>query len=435
LIGAFVMGLTMGIVAAPCIGPFVLGLLAHVSATGDALYGFFLFFVLALGLGLPYLFLGTFSGALKSLPRSGLWMVTVRKIFGVVLIGMAIYFVAPLLGSWSRYVLIAFLLISAIYFFWVAGKTKPVQFAWALRLIGAVAVAAIFLVLPGRPRPQIPWQPYSAEALEAARREGKPVIIDTFADWCIPCKELDQRTFSDSNVRSEAERFVSLKLDLTGKDPESTSAQSRFSIIGVPTIIFLEPSGVERKDLRLEGFEKAEPFLSRMKRVSLGGSKPLAVNEKLLDDTDAAREVEGNVPIQPAPALTLKLLEGSTLELKSLEGKVVLLDFWATWCLPCISEIPTFNALKKEYASKGVEIIGVSLDEDGAAVVKPFLKEHPMDYQQVIGDAGTATAFGFDDSMLPVAILIDKQGRIRFKHVGITSKEAFAGEIERLLAE
>src|SRR5262249_52521654 len=79
LLGALMMGLTMGIVAAPCIGPFVLGLLVHVSAKGQALYGFFIFFVLALGLGLPYVLLGTFSGAIKSLPRSGEWMVAVRK--------------------------------------------------------------------------------------------------------------------------------------------------------------------------------------------------------------------------------------------------------------------------------------------------------------------------------------------------------------------
>jgi hypothetical protein len=80
-------------------------------------------------------------------------------------------------------------------------------------------------------------------------------------------------------------------------------------------------------------------------------------------------------------------------------------------------------------------VIAISLDEDGAAVVKPFLKEHPMDYLQVIGDAGTAASFGVDDSMLPVAVLIDKQGRIRFTHIGITSKEEFTVEIERLLAE
>ena len=136
-VGAFVMGLTMGIVAAPCIGPFVLALLVHVGTKGSAVYGFMLFFVLALGLGLPYLVLGTFSGGLKTLPRSGMWMVTVRKVFGVVLIGMALYFLMPLMGAATNYVFVAFFALAALYLLlWEAGRTKPKQFAWVLRAIG-----------------------------------------------------------------------------------------------------------------------------------------------------------------------------------------------------------------------------------------------------------------------------------------------------------
>ncbi|HKY04320.1 MAG TPA: cytochrome c biogenesis protein CcdA, partial [Blastocatellia bacterium] len=137
LVGALVMGLTMGIVAAPCIGPFVIGLLVHVGAKGDPVYGFLLFFVLALGLGLPYLFLGTFSGAIKSLPRSGEWMVTVRKVFGLVLIGMALYFLMPLMGPYTNYVFVAFFALSSVYLiFYEAGRTRPATFAWVLRAIG-----------------------------------------------------------------------------------------------------------------------------------------------------------------------------------------------------------------------------------------------------------------------------------------------------------
>ncbi|HEX2522715.1 MAG TPA: cytochrome c biogenesis protein CcdA, partial [Terriglobia bacterium] len=134
---AFLMGLMMGIVAAPCIGPFVLGLLVHVGAKGDAVYGFFMFFVLSLGLGLPYLLLGTFSGALKRLPRSGEWMVTVRKVFGVVLIGMALYFVVPLLGQATKFVFVAFFLASAAYLAGVeARRVQAKGFAWGLRVLG-----------------------------------------------------------------------------------------------------------------------------------------------------------------------------------------------------------------------------------------------------------------------------------------------------------
>ncbi|MEK6284830.1 MAG: cytochrome c biogenesis protein CcdA [Acidobacteriota bacterium] len=441
ILGALVMGLTMGIVAAPCIGPFVLALLVFVGEKGDPVYGFFMFFVLALGLGLPYLVLGTFSGAIKALPRSGMWMVTVRKLFGLVLIGMALYFLMPLLGDYSTYVFVAFFALSALYLIlWEAGKTKPKQFAWVLRVVGiGAAVVAVMLALPKTIEEEIAWQPYSEQALADAKRDGKGIIIDTFADWCIPCKELDKLTFTDAAVKNEAERFVTLKLDLTSSDEKSEAgrARQRFGIRGVPTVIFLDGTGRELGDLRLEGFEKASAFVARMKQVesspSAGVVQTLAKNTA---DTKApvADAASGAAP-EPAPAISLNLLNGGALSLESLRGKVVVVDFWATWCVPCLSEIPMFNQLKKDYQPRGVEVVAISLDEEGAAKVKPFLKAHPMDYTQVIGDRSTAGAFNVDDSSLPVTLLIDRQGRIRIRHVGIVKKDVLETEINHLLNE
>ncbi|HSF24891.1 MAG TPA: cytochrome c biogenesis protein CcdA [Blastocatellia bacterium] len=442
VLGAFVMGLTMGIVAAPCIGPFVLGLLVHVGTKGSAVYGFMLFFVLALGLGLPYLVLGTFSGALKTLPRSGMWMVTVRKVFGVVLIGMALYFLMPLMGGATSYVFVAFFALAALYLlFWEAGRTKPKQFAWVLRAIGVGAAAvAIVIALPKKIEAEIPWQPYSEQALVEARRAGKGVIVDTFADWCIPCKELDQRTFTNAAVKTEAERFVTLKLDLTRSDrgSEAARAKQRFGIRGVPTIIFIDGSGKERTELRLEGFEKPDAFLARMRRIE-PAAKPgeqlaLAPASEASSRSDATPGAAA-ASAEPLPPTTLTLLNGGTLDLESKKGKVLLVDFWATWCLPCISEIPIFNQLNKDYKARGFEVIAVSLDEEGAAKVKPFLKRHPMSYTQTVGDQKIAGDLGVGESSLPVALLVDKQGRIRFRHVGITPKEVFETEIKQLLEE
>ena len=116
LYGAFFMGLTLGIVAAPCIGPFVIGLVTYVAAKQDPYFGFLMFFMLALGLGLPYMFLAIFSGKIKNLPRAGEWMEAVKHIFGIILLGMALYFLLPILPKdFSGYVLPAFMLISAIY--------------------------------------------------------------------------------------------------------------------------------------------------------------------------------------------------------------------------------------------------------------------------------------------------------------------------------
>ncbi|HWN97762.1 MAG TPA: cytochrome c biogenesis protein CcdA [Blastocatellia bacterium] len=442
MLGAFVMGLTMGIVAAPCIGPFVLGLLVHVGTKGSAAYGFMLFFVLALGLGLPYLVLGTFSGALKTLPRSGLWMVTVRKVFGLVLIGMALYFLMPLMGGATKYVFVGFFALSALYLlFWEAGRTKPKQFGWVLRAIGVGAAAiAVVMALPKKIEAEIPWQPYSEQALLDAQLAGKGVIVDTFADWCIPCKELDQSTFTNAEVKREAERFVTLKLDLTRSDrgSEAGRAKDRFGIRGVPTVIFLDPAGKERAELRLEGFEKPSAFLSRMKQLD-SSAKPgeqlaLAPASETSARADATPGASAVSP-EPLPPATLTLLGGGTLDLQSKKGKVLVIDFWATWCLPCISEIPMFNQLDKDYKARGLEVIAVSLDEEGAAKVKPFLKQHPMDYTQTLGDAEIAGRLGVGESSLPVALLVDKQGRIRFRHVGRTEKDVFETEIKQLLDE
>jgi thiol:disulfide interchange protein DsbD len=229
-----------------------------------------MFFVLALGLGLPYLFLGTFSGALKKLPRSGEWMVAVRRLFGLVLLAMALYFLHPLLGRNTAWALVALSAASAAYLILVeARRASSPAFARLLYSLGAGLGLAAVLLVPGEPRVGIAWEVYSEEALVQARQDGKRVMIDVYADWCLPCKELDQFTFTDPAVRSAAEEWVTLKLDLTRIESgsEAERARERFDILGVPTILFVDSTGRERTELRLEGFEQPDPFLSRIKRI------------------------------------------------------------------------------------------------------------------------------------------------------------------------
>ncbi|HKP12916.1 MAG TPA: cytochrome c biogenesis protein CcdA, partial [Blastocatellia bacterium] len=441
LVGALMMGLTMGIVAAPCIGPFVLALLVEVGARGSAAYGFLLFFVLALGLGTPYLILGTFSGALKTLPRSGLWMVTVRKVFGLVLIGMALYFLMSLMGRWTTAVFVAFFAISALYLvFYESGKAKPAQFAWLLRALGVgAAVVAVWLVMPKKVEAEIEWQPYSEAAVAAAQREGKGVIIDAYATWCIPCKELDQTTFTDSTVKREAERFVTLKLDLTSPPAGSDAARAKdkFGIRGVPTVIFIDGAGREREESRLEGFEKPPLFLGRMKQVSSAtapGATPIA--RANADDKAPATDAAAGGAVESLPAVSVSLLNGGALNTEALRGKVTLINFWATWCVPCKAEIPMFNQFIKDHRARGLEIVGISLDEEGLPKVKPFVKENAMSYTVGVGDGQTAAAFGVNPDQLPVTLIADKQGRIRYRHVGLPkSKDEFESKINELLNE
>jgi thiol:disulfide interchange protein DsbD len=286
-LGTLLMGLTVGIVAAPCIGPFVLGLLTYVGNRGSVLLGFSLFFVLALGLGIPFLLLGLFSGSLTKLPRSGAWMVWVRKIFGFILIAMALYFLKPIFPSSLLYSLSLALtmLVAGFYLAWLEPTQTPGRAFRAVRTIVGVILFGLALVFStsglqayldeiiaskgaGIPVESIAWSQYSEEKLAEASRDGRPVFIDSFADWCIPCKELDKLTFSQPEVVAASREFMMLKADLTSNQDESAKTFSRkFGVKGVPTLIFLKPDGTEIGELRITGFEPKDAFLSKMKRA------------------------------------------------------------------------------------------------------------------------------------------------------------------------
>jgi thiol:disulfide interchange protein DsbD len=273
-VGTLFMGLTVGLIAAPCIGPFVLGLLTYVSEIGDPVIGFWMFFVLALGLGTPFLILGIFSGAATRLPRSGAWMVWVRNIFGFVLISMAIYFLEPLFPDKSIYYysLAVVAITGGVYLGWLDKNKGKKAFQVTRYLVGvAFILLGVFFALPSSSDSgaTIAWRMYTPEELELARNQGQPVIIDFYADWCIPCKELDKFTFSDENVLVESKKFMTIKADLTKFQSEQTSElRAKFDVKGVPTIVFIDNKGEEITELRLTGFEEADQFLKRMRSAN-----------------------------------------------------------------------------------------------------------------------------------------------------------------------
>lgn len=258
--GSFFMGLTMGIVAAPCIGPFVLGLVTYVATKGDPLYGFLMFFVLAIGLGFPYLLLAVFSGKIKSLPRAGLWMEAIKHIFGIILLGMAIYFALPLLPKTiSAYVLPIFGLISSFYLLLFDKAANSVKGFRIFKIIFSILVIiiSVYSLIPSN-KQSIDWKQYSESELKYAS-DKKGVIIDFYADWCIPCKELDALTFSDPNVIKLSEDFVNLKADMTKSvSPEVEALREKYNIIGVPTVLILNSKLQEIN--RITGFVNAVEF-------------------------------------------------------------------------------------------------------------------------------------------------------------------------------
>jgi len=133
-----------------------------------------------------------------------------------------------------------------------------------------------------------------------------------------------------------------------------------------------------------------------------------------------------------APDFTLKDSEGKTVRLSDYKGKVVLLDFWATWCGPCRIEIPWFMEMQRKNRDKGFEVLGVSMDDEGWDVVRPFLKDLSVNYRVMIGNDSTAQEYGGVDS-LPTTFLIDRDGKIAAVHVGLASKKDFEDGVEELI--
>lgn len=280
-VGAVFMGLTVGILAAPCIGPFIIALLTYVGNLGKPVMGFLMFFTLAWGMGLPFLVLGTVSGSISRLPQSGNWMIWVRKVFGFILVAMALYFTRPIIGpllSSIGYIVVA--LIAGTYLGWInrpAGEGNV--FRKIRRIFGTACIAAAILLvaLPAGPlrqrrdSPGIPWMPFSEAKLAEASSAGKPVMIDFTADWCVPCHELDHRTFSDPGVIELAGRFVPLRVDMTRVGEREKLILEKYEIKGVPIIIFLDRTGAEREDLRVAGFVEPERFRKILARM--GGER------------------------------------------------------------------------------------------------------------------------------------------------------------------
>ena len=265
--GSLFMGLTLGVVAAPCIGPFVLGLLTWVASMGSAWLGFLVFFTLSLGLGLPLFFLAMFSGSLEKLPRSGEWLLWVRKLMGWVLLGMAAYFIRPLLHeTLSLAVLAGVALAAALHLGWLDRTAAAFPgFSW-LKTAAALAgvVLATFLLGSWAFRgPGVTWQPYSDQLLAQAKAAHKPVILDFYAAWCTPCRELEEITFHHLDVVKLAEReFVMLKVDLTQRgNPVHLRLLSEYQVKGVPTLIFLDGEGRECRNLRLVDYVPPEQLM------------------------------------------------------------------------------------------------------------------------------------------------------------------------------
>ncbi len=277
-LGTLFMGLTLGIVAAPCLGPFVAGVLVMVANTRDPVFGFWVFFSLSLGMGFPLFVLALLSGRLSVLPKSGEWMLWVRKAMGWVMIGAAGYFIFPIMpGILGTALLSVIALAAGVHLGWIdSTRVGFAAFKWIKKGVGIVCIGlAGVIIWYAMPSEGIQWTPYSQKVLAEAKESGKPVIIDFYADWCSPCRHMDRTTFHERSIIEAAKDFVMIRVDFSQRgDRASEMVAHSYNVLGIPSVIFLKPGGEERSDLQVMDVLPPDEFLARMTRLRHGDGSP-----------------------------------------------------------------------------------------------------------------------------------------------------------------
>jgi len=275
-LGTYASGLLVGVVAAPCIGPPVIAVLAFVGREGDPMLGLATMTVMALGLGLPYLLLGTFSGLITRLPQSGTWMVHVKKIFGFVLLGAGLFYLGlATVPDWAYHAVPLALAGAGGYFAVLAYRTvmRPSGPPWrtvqvTTTLASVVALGGALWFVQFLQADGVAWTSYSEDVLAKADAQDRPVVLDFTADWCIPCQELDRITFTDGEVKSAMQNVEPVKVDLTeAGTPRTERLRKEYDVAGVPTIVFLNGDGEEVESARTVGFIRPTEFVKRLRKL------------------------------------------------------------------------------------------------------------------------------------------------------------------------
>jgi thiol:disulfide interchange protein DsbD len=274
--GAFALGLVTGLIAAPCTGPVLTGILAFIAQSQSAALGALAMGAFSLGLGLPFLLVGTFA---VQLPKSGRWMLHVKSVLAILLAVVALYYLVtafPALGAWVRPSATLSAVCAAGLLGGLAFGAVHRDFASPLledrlgKSVGAalVTVSALVLVLAiTTPERSLRWAPLPlTEARERALAERRPLLVDVSAAWCGACKELDKLTFADPAVSRAAGRFVAVKLDATDEgDPAVQASLADLRVLGLPTVVLLDSSGREAR--RFTEFVPPAEFLQALEQV------------------------------------------------------------------------------------------------------------------------------------------------------------------------
>ena len=292
IIGVALMGFFSALIVGPCVAAPLAGALIYIGQTGDALLGGIALFALSIGMGMPLLVVGTTSG--RFMPKPGMWMDAVKAIFGVMLLGIAIWMIGRVLDENTTLLLWGGL---AVFVAINIGVLEPLgdHPAWSARsnikalgfMILLYGMSLLIGGMAGSNNPLHPLEPFiqakiettintahkkaeritSIEELDAilAENKGKKVMVDFYADWCTSCKEFEEKTFSDPEVRAQMDKLVFVQVDVTSNDAASKAFTKKYGIFGPPAILFFDENGHLKNESTIVGFKEPQEFLKHLK--------------------------------------------------------------------------------------------------------------------------------------------------------------------------
>jgi len=279
------MGVLSALIVTTCVGPALVGALVVIGQTGQIARGAAALFAMSMGMGTPLLIVGASAG--KLLPKAGPWMDTVKKLFGVMMLGVAAWMLARIVPERFTLLLWAIPALLCAWLLW--SRTRKISATvWLLRGTGvAVGLYGLALIAGSALGGTDPLAPFSAVAgnhrelpfrtiksvadlqreVAEAKSQGRTVLVDFYATWCASCKEMEKYTFSDAGVQTALDHTVLLRADVTANDTDDQALLKHFGIFGPPTIAFYGLDGEERANYRVVGYMKADAFASRAKEA------------------------------------------------------------------------------------------------------------------------------------------------------------------------
>jgi len=420
--GALLMGLTFALASFACVGPFM-GTLLAASVTGGKLRPILGMAAFSSGLALPFFLLALFPNWLKKLPRSGEWLARMKVVMGFLVLAFMLKYLYSLDAvlqlnflTRERFLAAAVVLMSmaGLYllgFIRLPGVSRDAELGVARLLIGMLFIVAGVSLIPGMfgarlgeieafiPQPssdsvssggggqqEQAWIKNDLPgALAKAKAENHMVLVDFTGYACTNCKWMKANMFTRPEIASVVKNIELVELYTDGTDAASQTNQKleeeKFKTVAIPFYALYDSNGGVVATFADKTSDSAT-YLAFL-------------------NTQPALSAPPNAALEGTPFRTL---DGAPLSLADWKGKVIVLNYWATWCIPCRKEVPEFNKIQTELGAKGVQVVGISMDEDGATAVKPYLKQNPVKYLMGLGTGALAA--------LPVTIVIGPDGTV-----------------------